>query len=96
MEAIEVGTVERQREQLIEEIQTLPTELLQEVADKIAQLREKALGSETEPPAEQVSSSPYEAFKKSGFIGCGEGPSDLAANYKKYLAEGWKEKYGYR
>lgn len=34
------------------------------------------------------------ALLDSDFIGCGEGPEDLSANYKEYLYEGLKEKHG--
>lgn len=29
---------------------------------------------------------PFEALKKTGFIGCASGPADLSAHYKKYLS----------
>lgn len=35
-------------------------------------------------------------LEKSGFVGCGDGPSDLSANYKKYLMEGLEKKHGNR
>ncbi len=88
-------SVEQKRKQLIEDIQTLPVDRLQEAADIISQLQKEVVAEIEQPPV-QPSLSPYEAFKKSGFIGCGEGPSDLAANHKQYLEEGWKDKYGYR
>ena len=66
----------------------------EEKAVKLVGYGEKSPEVESKPVAE--STSPYEAFKNSGFIGCGEGPSDLAANHKKYLEQGLQEKYGYR
>jgi len=35
-------------------------------------------------------------FMHSDFIGCAEGPEDLSADYKRYLSQGWDEKYGDR
>lgn len=34
-----------------------------------------------------------EILRKSGFIGCGTGESDLSTNYKAILAKEWSEKY---
>lgn len=34
-----------------------------------------------------------EIFKKSGFIGCSQGDSNLSTNYKAILAKKWSEKY---
>ncbi len=96
MDAIEINATEQQRQQLLEEIRAFPANALQEAVDFITQLHRKTAESETKQSSEQTTSSPYEAFKKSGFIGCGEGPSDLAANHKKYLEEGWQDKYGHR
>ncbi|MEM8504909.1 MAG: hypothetical protein AAF716_17360 [Cyanobacteria bacterium P01_D01_bin.1] len=89
------NSIEQQRRQLVDDIQTLPADLLQEIADIISHLKKRTADSEIEKFSEQATSYPYRAFKDSGFIGCGEGPSDLSANYKEYLEEGWKEKYGY-
>ena len=86
----DLQAIQQQRKQLIAEIQTLPADLLPEAADIISRLREKVAGLEVQQSVEE-SSSTYEAFKKSGFIGCGEKLSDLAANHKEYLAEGWKD-----
>ena len=33
---------------------------------------------------------------QSDFIGCAEGPEDLSVDYKRYLSQGWDEKYGDR
>lgn len=84
---------------MIEDIRALPAEALQEVADAIARLRQKALPSEAEQVSDDVTSemtrSPYEAFEKAGLIGCiKDAPPDLSVSYKAYLAEGLAEKYG--
>ena len=94
-------SVEQQRQQLMEDIRALPDEALQEVADEIARLQQKALHSEAEQTSDEVTSkttrSPYEAFEKAGLIGCiKDAPPDLSENYKAYLAEGLAEKYGDR
>lgn len=96
MDAVQ-DPVEQQRQQLIEAIQKLPAETLQEVADQVARLRsETADCVEAEQTPEPAEESAYEKFKKSGLIGCMEGPPDLSVNYKKYLAEGWARKYDNR
>ena len=33
---------------------------------------------------------------ESDFIGCADGPEDLATHYKRYLGQGWGEKHGDR
>lgn len=40
--------------------------------------------------------SAAEIFWKSGFVGIAEGPEDLSARYKEYLAEGLEAKHGDR
>lgn len=97
MDAVQ-NSVEQQREQLIEEIRTLPADALKEAVEAIAQLRDEIAEREkAEQPSEQTSSSPYEAFKKSGLIGCiKDGPPDLSTNYKEYITEYLEEKHGYR
>ncbi|MEW6166776.1 MAG: ribbon-helix-helix domain-containing protein [Pseudomonadota bacterium] len=37
--------------------------------------------------------SAWEIMSQSGFIGCGEGPEDLSARYKEYLAEDLERDY---
>jgi hypothetical protein len=92
MDAIETDAVEQKRQQLIQEIQTLPASVLQEAADLIAQLHRKAKTLSTAKSSDQEVANPYQELKEFGLIGCGEGPSDLSVNYKKYLAEGWGKK----
>jgi hypothetical protein len=92
-----MDAIEQQREQLLEEIQTLPEDVLQEVSNLIARLRQKAESvetsaaeaSETDPSSEKAVANPYQELKEFGLIGCGEGPADLATNYRAYLREGF-------
>lgn len=97
MDAVQ-DSVEQQRQQLIKEIQALPAEAVKEAVEAITRLRNKAARKEeAEQPSEQTSSSPYEALKKSGLIGCiKDGPPDLSTNYKEYIIEYLEEKHGYR
>jgi len=41
-------------------------------------------------------SNSLEILRKSGFIGCSAGESDLSSNYKTILAQEWSEKYDNR
>jgi hypothetical protein len=92
-----MDATEQQRERLLEEIQTLPADALQEAAELIARLRQKVTTSEVEQPTEQAPISAYERFKKSGLIGCiKDGPPDLAANHRKYVAEYLEKKHDHR
>jgi hypothetical protein len=88
-----MDAVEQQRKQLLEEIQTLPADVLQEVSNLIAHLRQKAesieTSAETEHTSEKAVANPYQELKDFGLIGCGEGPADLATNYRAYLREGF-------
>ncbi|MGI8933888.1 MAG: hypothetical protein ACR2FS_07415 [Phormidesmis sp.] len=96
-----MDAVEQQRQKLLEEIQALPADVLQEAAEFVTRLQQKALHSETEQTSDEITSkttqSPYEAFEQAGLIGCiKDAPPDLSVNYKAYLAEGLAEKYGDR
>jgi hypothetical protein len=82
--------LQHQRQALVESVQTLPGEVLQELADFVEYLRHKAGALEVERPNE---GTPYEILQESGFIGCAEGPSDLAANHKAYLERYLTKKY---
>jgi predicted nucleic acid-binding Zn-ribbon protein len=92
-----MDAIEQQRKQLLEEIQTLPADVLQEVSNFIERLRQKAESGETlaaktgetETTLGKEVANPYQELKEFGLIGFAEGPSDLSVNYKKYLAEGW-------
>ncbi|MGB7247427.1 MAG: hypothetical protein WBC73_00695 [Phormidesmis sp.] len=89
MDAIEIDAVERKRQALLEDIETLPADVLQELADFITQLRQKAKASAAEMASEKEIANPYQELKEFGLIGYGEGPADLAANHKAYLKEGF-------
>ncbi len=87
MNAVSQQEMEQQREALLESIQTLPREVLQELAEFIEYLRHKAKPSAAQPPIEndetEVPYSPYKELKKFGLIGFAEdGPSDFSVNYK--------------
>ncbi len=45
-------------------------------------------------PSAPFETSAYEEAEKLGLIGCIKGPSDLARNRKKYLAEILRAKHG--
>ncbi len=91
-------SVEELRKRLIEDIQTLPAEALQAVAEAIKQLHGNTDNQQdAEQPSAEKASSPYEAFQESGLIGCiKDAPPDLSVDYKHYLVEGLAEKYGNR
>ncbi|MCB1034523.1 MAG: CopG family transcriptional regulator [Acidobacteria bacterium] len=40
--------------------------------------------------------NPAEVLRRTGFIGSGEGPSDLSSRYKELLTEDLAAKHGYR
>ena len=79
---------ELRRQQLIDDIQALPADVLQEAADFIARLRlkktEEVEKSTLKANLEtSIEYSPYEDLKD--LIGCGEGPAALSTNHKTYL-----------
>ncbi|MEO1792624.1 MAG: hypothetical protein AAFR25_10425 [Cyanobacteria bacterium J06629_19] len=91
-----MNAIELQRQQLVDEIQALPADVLQEASDFIARLKLKTVDKEraaiqVRDSTADAASSSYEGLKD--LIGCGEGPADLAANHKKYIAEYMEEKY---
>ena len=90
-----MDAIEQQRKQLIDDIQTLPADVLQEVSALIESLQQKKALLESSPSSKENTKSTYEVLKESGLIGCMDGPPDLSVNYKKYLAEGLKEKYSH-
>ena len=92
-----MDATDQQRKRLLEDIQALPADVLQEAVDFIARLRQKAADSEAEQPSEQAPLSAYETFKNSGLIGCiKDGPLDLAANHRKYVAEYLEQKHDHQ
>jgi hypothetical protein len=80
-------------EQIQQEIQTLPQEALDLVAQFIQLLKKGSLVPSEVPPATE-SPSTSDATDWSDLIGCVEAEEDLSVNYKSYLAEGWAKKYG--
>jgi len=89
-----MDTAEQQRQQLLEDVRTLPAEVLQEVSNVVARLRQETVViAAVKSSSEGVSSTPYDLLKESGFIGCAEGPPDLAANHKAYLEKHLMNKY---
>lgn len=70
-------------EQLQREIELLPEEAQTLLMDFIEILKKRY----HQPNLE---SSPYQAFKDSGFIGCVSIEEDLSTTYKHVLAEEWK------
>ena len=95
MDAVQ-NSVEQQREQLVEDIKTLPADVLQEVANLVDHLQKRE-ETEAEKSSEQPSQSPYDALKEAGLVGfIKDGPSDLSTNYKQYIIEYLEEKHGYR
>ena len=87
MDATQVSTVEQTRQQLLEQVQTLPAGVLQELVDFVTQLHQREEASETEEVLEEAAANPYQDLQD--LIGCGEGPTDLSTNYKAYLREGF-------
>lgn len=82
-----IDTVEQQRKELIEEVQTLPADALQKLTDFVTGLRQNAEASKAEQFSEKAVTSPYQSLEEFGLIGCGEGPFDLSTNYRAYLAD---------
>ncbi|MEL6816058.1 MAG: hypothetical protein AAFP03_14810 [Cyanobacteria bacterium J06598_3] len=54
-----MDTVEQQRRQLLEEIKTLPADVLQEASDFIARLHQKGSTLAPQKPSKQTASSPH-------------------------------------
>ncbi|MGD1865283.1 MAG: hypothetical protein ACFB0D_12075 [Phormidesmis sp.] len=95
-----MNATELQRQQLIDDIQSLPANVIKEAAEFIARLRQQASEVKQAPPTEESlddsSYSPYEDLKEFGLIGfVKEGPSDLSVNYKQALTDSLMEKYGH-
>ncbi|WP_008316597.1 hypothetical protein [Leptolyngbya sp. PCC 6406] len=81
------------REQIQQDIQTLPQEALDLVAQFVQLLKKGSLVS-SETPSVTESSPTSDIADWSDLIGCVEAEEDLSVNYKTYLAEGWAQKYG--
>lgn len=81
-------------EQIQQDIQTLPQEALDLVAQFI-QLLKKSSAEPSESPPITKASPALDTVDWSDLIGCVEAEQDLSVNYKTYLAEGWAQKYGH-
>lgn len=89
------------REQIQQEIQTLPQEALDLVAQFIQLLKKSSpaieeQNSNPQTDSENSEKSVYEQFEASGLIGCVSAEEDLSTTYKQVLAEEWGKKYDHR
>ena len=92
-----MDTIEQQRKQLIDDIQTLPSDILEEISDLIVRFRQQKATSKNETDSAQEPQSAYERLQEAGLIGCiKDGPADGSTNYKQYINEYLTEKYGDR
>lgn len=88
-------------EQIQQDIQTLPPEALNLVAQFIQLLKktfspsplEETSALQTPPTAQKTI---YEQFEDSGLIGCIAAEENLSTSYKTVLAEEWEHKYDHR
>jgi hypothetical protein len=80
-------------EQIQQDIQALPQDALDLVAQFIQFLKKRGSAPSESPPAIEAS-PPLVTADWSDLIGCVEAEEDLSVNYKAYLAEGWAQKYG--
>ena len=81
-------------EQLQKDIQALPKEAQNLLADFIEILKKRY--SKTTPKAETTENSPYQRFKESGFIGYVSVEDNLSTTYKQVLSEKLSSKYDHR
>jgi hypothetical protein len=84
-------------EQIQQDIQTLPPEALNLLAQFIQLLKKTFSTSQPSenrhPPTPQTSQKTiYEQFQDSGLIGCMSAEENLSTNYKEILAEEWGRK----
>jgi hypothetical protein len=80
-------------QQIQQDIQTLPQDALDLVAQFI-QLLKKSSAEPSESPPAIAASPPPDTADWSDLIGCVEAEEDLSVNYKAYLTEGLEQKYG--
>jgi hypothetical protein len=80
-------------EQIQQDIQTLPPEALNLLAQFIQLLKKTFSTSQTPQTAQK---NIYEQFENSGLIGCMSAEENLSTNYKEILAEEWGRKYDHR
>mgnify|MGYP001072326328 CR=1 FL=1 len=87
-------------EQVQQDIQTLPQEALDLVAQFVQLLKKSAATPDEQgvsPPTDtDESGGVYEQFEASGLIGCVSAEENLSTTYKQVLAEEWGRKYDHR
>ena len=81
------------REQIQQDIQTLPQEALDLVAQFIQLLKKSGADPFASSPAIEAYPA-SDAADWSDLIGCVEAEENLSVNYKAYLAKGLEQKYG--
>jgi hypothetical protein len=86
-------------EQIQQDIQALPQDALDLVAQFIQLLKKSSPAPDLQDHAHQQElehseKSVYEQFRASGLIGCMSAEENLSTTYKQVLAEGWAQKYG--
>lgn len=89
-------------EQINQDIQNLPQEALELLAEYVQTLKQMSFTS-TQPddtlqhdPDSSIEGSLYDRFQASGLIGCVSVEEHLSSTYKQVLAEGWGHKYDHR
>ena len=95
-----MDSFEKDRNDLIQLIQTLPGTWLREILQFVEFLRYRASFTKSESvieaPTQPLKTSAYERLMQSGFIGCGEAEPDLSVNYKAQLSDSLSAKYDHR
>jgi len=74
-------------EQLQQDFQALPEEAQTLLINYMETLKQQYLKPET--PSPESTTSPYQKFKESGFIGCVSVEENLSTTYKQVLSEKW-------
>lgn len=70
-------------EEIHEHVKKMPFEMANEVLNFIQKIELKYQENQKTPVQ---ASNFYQSLLQTGFIGCGEAPEDLSANYKAYLS----------
>lgn len=81
-------------EQIQQDIQTLPQEALDLVAQFIQLLKKSSTDPFVSSPVIEAHPT-SDAVDWSDLIGCVEAEANLSVNYKAYLAEGLEQKHGH-
>jgi len=79
-------------EQIQQDIQTLPEDALNLLAQFIQLLKKSYQASPDNPPNAESTLAP-DTTDWSDFIGCMDAEEDLSVNYKAYLSEEFAQKY---